>query len=775
LFFSIAFPFSKVVSASFPDEAGVAGFLGLFSSITTAVTFLVSLLLANRVYSRFGIVNSVLLMPLVYLFGFAVFAGQYNLNGAVIARFSQLVILSGIAGTAWNAFFNVIPSQKRGQVLAFQNGVPSQIGVALSGGLLILGERILTTSQILLMGIILTLICGVLVWKMRAAYGQALVDALRAGRLEVFSSDETAFAGLQGDGAALKVATLALQDSKQTTRRVAAEILGKMQNAAAIPALTLQVRDLDAGVRAAVIRALGDLHAASALDLILSRFDDPDPNVRRHAILALTQVEPQISPDLLTKLNKLLSDESSTVRVQSAVALGKLGYADNVIPSLMKWLASEDQPTRIAALETIEYVGAYFKPAFESGLLLAALQDISVAVRRAACHAFIDLSAPESIKALVACLYDADEAVRKSAAEVLRQHSNETRSFVLELFKAENPPVDSALAALSPGHPETLAPLRIYVRKEIIHVNALRTWFASLPATGRALSLLRKRLNEQAVQSEASLIKVVGLLSNPAAMELVRKNINDSNPESRSSALEALETLGEKTLAKDIVAALEARPQPSTSVAALDDLLHSRDMWLRALAARAVSELGLRDLIPDLHKLQTNPNLLIQDAAREALIQFDEVHPMETIQTISTMERVLILREIPIFADLTAEDLERIAHIASEQWHPAGSIICRQGEEGNVMFVIVSGQVQIVSGSEGRQQILAEREPGDFIGEMAIIDPAPRSAGMVAKSETRVLAIEGEAFKSILRDRPDVSLAVLQSISRRLREMMKNN
>ena len=91
------------------------------------------------------------------------------------------------------------------------------------------------------------------------------------------------------------------------------------------------------------------------------------------------------------------------------------------------------------------------------------------------------------------------------------------------------------------------------------------------------------------------------------------------------------------------------------------------------------------------------------------------------------------------------------------------------------MFVIVSGQVQIVSGSEGGQQILAEREPGDFIGEMAIIDPAPRSAGMVAKSETRVLAIEGEAFKSILRERPDVSLAVLQSISRRLREMMKNN
>src|SRR5262245_64649437 len=99
-------------------------------------------------------------MPLTYLLGFAVFAGQYSLNSGVIARFTQLVVLSGIAGTAWNALFNVVPSQKRGQVLAFNNGVPSQIGVALSGLLLILGEKVLSTTQIFLMGILVTLACG---------------------------------------------------------------------------------------------------------------------------------------------------------------------------------------------------------------------------------------------------------------------------------------------------------------------------------------------------------------------------------------------------------------------------------------------------------------------------------------------------------------------------------------------------------------------------------------------------------------------------------------
>jgi len=88
-----------------------------------------------------AVINGVFLMPLTYIFSFAVFAGFYDLNGAAIARFAQLVILSGIAGTAWNALFNVVPSQKRGQVLAFNNGVPSQIGVVLSGVLLIVAER----------------------------------------------------------------------------------------------------------------------------------------------------------------------------------------------------------------------------------------------------------------------------------------------------------------------------------------------------------------------------------------------------------------------------------------------------------------------------------------------------------------------------------------------------------------------------------------------------------------------------------------------------------
>ena len=81
------------------------------------------------------------------------------------------------------------------------------------------------------------------------------------------------------------------------------------------------------------------------------------------------------------------------------------------------------------------------------------------------------------------------------------------------------------------------------------------------------------------------------------------------------------------------------------------------------------------------------------------------------------------------------------------------------------------GCVQVERSASGVKHVLAQRNPGDFVGEMAIIESAPRSASLITQSDVRVLAIDGDVFKSILRERPDVSFAVLRNVSRRLREV----
>ena len=772
LFFAVAFPFNKVVTASFADEAGVAGFFGLFNSLTTAVTFLVSLFLASRIYTRLGIINGVFLMPLTYMFSFAVFAAFYNLNGAAIARFAQLVILSGIAGTAWNALFNVVPSQKRGQVLAFNNGVPSQIGVVLSGILLIVAERLFTVQQIFLMGAVLALVCSLLIWQMRKAYAQALVDALQAGRLEVFSANEAAFSGFQGDAAVLDVAIRALADSKPTTRRLAAEMLGQMQTDSAVPHLTRLLADPEPVVRASAVSSLGALYADSAWDEITTLLDDDDEHVREAVLRVLPKLKGTVSPDLITVISDLTeNDVSPSVQTRAIIALAKLGRVDEVISSLTFRLHSEDSRTRLLALETIAEIAPSLGPSFDIKPVLDSLGDSSVSIRRAAAAALGRLKGDSVVKTLVRYLTDPDEGVRRTIAKALRQRVEESRALVLEVFETESSAIDSALDALAPGNPESLAPLRGYAKREILHARTLRNQSASIASVGRSTGFLREVLGRQASLSEGRLIKTVGLFGDMHTMELVRKSMSGTNIENRAAALEALDTIGDNQLAKSVVSLLESEPSPSDASDVIAVLLKSKDPWLRVLSLRSTAELGLREFIPLLHQLKPGPDVLLREAALGALIQLGEEKPMDTLKTVSILERILLLREIPIFADLAPEDLKLIAEIAREEWYPQNTVIFHQADEGNMMFVIVEGHLQVLRTVNGVEQVLAQRGPGDFVGEMAIIESAPRSATLCAQTDVRVLAIDGETFKGILRERPDVSFAVLRSVSRRLREM----
>jgi hypothetical protein len=266
-------------------------------------------------------------------------------------------------------------------------------------------------------------------------------------------------------------------------------------------------------------------------------------------------------------------------------------------------------------------------------------------------------------------------------------------------------------------------------------------------------------------------VNVLGLIGNPRALDFVRKGLGGTDPDGRAAALEALETFGDRPLKREVLSLLEEEPASCSLGTTLEALLQDNNLWNRALAVRATQELRLDGLIPRLKELKSDPDPLVSETAREALDHFDEEQAMNTLQTLSTLERVLLLREVPIFADLSPEDLQQIAEIAHEQWYPKGSPVCHQGDEGDMLYIIADGHLDVIHSGDGKEQVLAERGPGDFVGEMAIIEAAPRSATILTQDDARLLALEGGAFKSILIERPEVSLAVLRSLSRRLREM----
>jgi CRP/FNR family cyclic AMP-dependent transcriptional regulator len=123
------------------------------------------------------------------------------------------------------------------------------------------------------------------------------------------------------------------------------------------------------------------------------------------------------------------------------------------------------------------------------------------------------------------------------------------------------------------------------------------------------------------------------------------------------------------------------------------------------------------------------------------------------------------LRAIRLFSDLPPDAIEAIASIATEVEFPAERAIVRQGDPGNGMFVIESGRLRIVRDGVA----VASLGPGEWVGELAVLDGHPRTASAVTEEPTRCLAISSWDAERLIGQRPDIALSLLRQLAGRLR------
>lgn len=129
-----------------------------------------------------------------------------------------------------------------------------------------------------------------------------------------------------------------------------------------------------------------------------------------------------------------------------------------------------------------------------------------------------------------------------------------------------------------------------------------------------------------------------------------------------------------------------------------------------------------------------------------------------------------VLAKVPFFSGVAPDHLEVLARSLQRRTVRAGKAIFRQDDPGSSLYVIESGVVKVQRTSpEGKEVILAILGPGDFFGELALLDGEPRSADAVAKEDTAVLVLERDDFIAFLDREPAVATKLLAALSRRLR------
>jgi protein phosphatase len=130
-------------------------------------------------------------------------------------------------------------------------------------------------------------------------------------------------------------------------------------------------------------------------------------------------------------------------------------------------------------------------------------------------------------------------------------------------------------------------------------------------------------------------------------------------------------------------------------------------------------------------------------------------------------EKLELLRRIPLFSGFDKRRLQRLGMLADEVDVAAGERLMQQGESGTDMMIIVSGSVAIERGGE-RLNTLG---PGDFFGEIALIDGGPRTATVTAEEATRLLVITHREFHSLMDEFPEVAAQVLNALAHRIRHL----
>jgi CRP/FNR family transcriptional regulator, cyclic AMP receptor protein len=131
-----------------------------------------------------------------------------------------------------------------------------------------------------------------------------------------------------------------------------------------------------------------------------------------------------------------------------------------------------------------------------------------------------------------------------------------------------------------------------------------------------------------------------------------------------------------------------------------------------------------------------------------------------------------VLRSVPLFSGLSRSQLESILAVSQTREFPKDTLLFREGDRGDSLYLVISGRVKaVLLAEDGRELILAFLGPGELFGEMALFDPEERrTATVISAEQSSLLILSGKQFMGLLMENPAIALSLLHTLTRRLKD-----
>ncbi len=827
-FFFVDNIFYDRATARYANAEQLAGFLGRLFAAAGILGLLSSVFFTGRIIARYGLWGGRMLMPLLLTIGTATIALTGTLIGAAttifwVAALTKLVNAAlgfSLEQSALALLYQPLPGELRVRTQAMMEGMVQPLTIGLAGGLLLLFNTLLGFGAVQLSYLFLVIAAAwimvviALVREYPVALSQALVTR-RLGGATLALVDPSAVAVVHQQlqspypGAVIYALNLLeqVEDPSLVTvlpdlldhpspevRQDALQRIERMGLAAAAGAVRRRVAlESSAVVRATAVRTLAALGGEGAVEQVSAYLDDPDPMVRRGAIAGLLRsggIEGVLAGG--QKLLGLAGSPEPAERTLAAQVLGDIGIRDFYQP-LRPLLHDTDLHVRRAALLAagsvkhpalwpivVEALALPRLRAAAAQALLAGGEDVlpelQAAFNRSKCRELlvrlVRVAGKIRGQRVIALLQDKiafpDAEVRRQILAALSacgyRATGDVAVRIQEQIKAEVAQAAACLAARADiGDDDPVTLLAAALDHQLQRTQERIFFLLSFLYDARAILRARDAITAGSGIHRAYALEVIDARLTHELKGYVLPLLDDLTPGQRlqrlSTAFPQVRLERERRL-QALIFRTEASQEP----------------WIRACALFTVGQLSLQACRVEATIAIDDPEPLVRETARWALACLDSVaHRRGTARKgardmLSTLEKVLILKTVNIFAETPGDVLADVATLVEAVDLKAGETLFEKGDLGDSMFVVVSGRVRVHDGA----RTLNERGEREVFGEMALLDPEPRIASATALEDTHLFRLDREPFYELMADRPEVAQGIIRVLTGYVRARVRD-
>jgi HEAT repeat protein len=430
-----------------------------------------------------------------------------------------------------------------------------------------------------------------------------------------------------------------------------------------------------------------------------------------------------------------------------------------------------------------------------NSLVVRRLLDSDPRMRRAALEVY-QIEDEASLKNVISLLGDDSEDIVKVAREKIKSAGYQNSLRLIKSLSLPQKKVRESLFYLLQDMAVKDLDMFRFVQLQTLSCYQLTTQAKGIrQLSGGALQeLLAVHLDERVWFTIETTIRVLAAQDRSGRINQLTQGLFSTDLRQRANSLEAMDDILDKSIVRLLMPLLE-HMDPAERIAAgrrlfpgkveedstptlFENLLKSRNWVTLALTLTMMRQFGISP--PTSNQIETlaehaNPHVALP--ARQ-LIGVTSDHryvgenEMKATNSVPLTDKVVHLKKIEIFADLSINELATVAAVTNEVACGAGKQVFMEGERGDTLYLVMEGDVAVIKGGKLEKEIeLDSIGAGDYFGEMALFGDDHRSATIRVKKDSRFLTLHKEELQEIVREYPQIALHVCRILSLRIRHL----